>query len=411
VQEVVRAAPAGGVLGRGLGRSYGDAALNAGGRILRLPPPTGPVELDTGSGVARVPAGASIDGLLRDLVPRGWRLPVMPGTRYVTVGGAIAADVHGKNHHDDGSFGRWVRELTLVDGCGDIRVLSPSADPDAFWATVGGMGLTGVVTEAELLVEPTVSTSIQVRTRRFTTLPEVMEAMATSTNRYHVAWVDAVPGKQFGRSVLDEGDDNVTADEVLKFAPRPALPTPAVPVNVVQPWLVKRFNAVWWRHAPADTTRLVPMSKFFHPLDGVGSWSRAYGRRGFLQWQMAVPFAAADLVELSLRRLAESGAVPSLVVLKRFGEATPGPLSFPVPGWTLAVDVPVGHPALGSVLDGLDEAVADSGGRVYFAKDSRMSPSVVARMYPRLDEWRAQRSRLDPDGRFASDLARRLELA
>jgi decaprenylphospho-beta-D-ribofuranose 2-oxidase len=184
-----------------------------------------------------------------------------------------------------------------------------------------------------------------------------------------------------------------------------------VPVNVVQPWFVKRFYAIWWRNAPADTTHLVPMSRFFHPLDGVGSWSRAYGRRGFLQWQMAVPFAAADLVELSLRRLAESGAVPSLVVLKRFGEATPGPLSFPVPGWTLAVDVPVGHAALGSVLDGLDEAVADSGGRVYFAKDSRMSPSVVARMYPRLDEWRAQRSRLDPDGRFASDLARRLELA
>lgn len=405
------ASASGQVLVRGLGRSYGDAAQNDGGTVVVLPGRPPRIDLDEQAGTVRVGAGTSIDALLRDLVPKGWRLPVMPGTRHVTVGGAVAADVHGKNHHVDGSFGRWVRELDLVDGRGDVRTLAPDVDPDAFWATVGGMGLTGVVTDAVLSVERVVSTRMRVRTRRFRDLGDVIQAMEVSPHRYHVAWVDAVPGRGFGRSVLDEGDDNDEPDETLSFAPYPALPVPAVPVNLVRPGLKKAFNELWWRRAPQDRSWLVPMSRFFHPLDGLGSWSRAYGRRGFLQWQIAVPFAAAPLLERSLRLLGDSGAVPSLVVLKRFGDASPAPLSFPIPGWTLAVDVPVGPPRLLDVLARLDEEVADAGGRVYLAKDARMSAATFKRMYPRLDEWRGTRDRLDPDGRFSSDLARRLEIA
>jgi decaprenylphospho-beta-D-ribofuranose 2-oxidase len=334
----------------------------------------------------------------------------MPGTRYVTVGGAVAADVHGKNHHADGSFGRWVDALSLVDGGGELRELSRTDDPDAFWATVGGMGLTGIVAEATLSVEPVVSTQMRVRTRRFRDLDAVLRAMESSHDRYHVAWVDACPGRGFGRSVLDEGEDNQQPDENLRFSPRRPVPMPAVPVNVVRPSLTRVFNELWWRRAPDDDVGLVPLSRFFHPLDGVGSWFRAYGPRGFLQWQMAVPFSAEHLVRRSLQVLGEAGAVPTLVVLKRFGESTPAALSFPIPGWTLAVDVAAGHRQLPRLLAQLDEEVVDAGGRVYLAKDARMSAATFARMYPRLAEWRAVRDRLDPDARFGSDLARRLEI-
>jgi len=410
VRGVIRTAGRGGVLARGLGRSYGDAAQNDGGTVVTLHAGHDELDLDSAAGIVRVPAGASIDRLLRELVARGWRLPVMPGTRFVSVGGAAAADVHGKNHHVDGSFGRWVDELSLVDGCGDERKLSPAADPDAFWATIGGMGLTGIITGAVLKVEPLVSTQVQVRTRRFRELDAVIRAMETSPYRYHVAWVDAAPGGGFGRSVLDEGDDHDLPDDELLFAPRRPVPMPPLGVNVVRPSVTKMFNELWWRRAPQDRHWLVPMSRFFHPLDGLGGWSRAYGRRGFLQWQIAVPFGAEALLERSLRALCKIGAVPSLVVLKRFGESSPAPLSFPVPGWTLAVDIAVGPPWLPQLLTRLDEEVADAGGRVYLAKDARMSPEAFSRMYPRVEQWRSVRDRLDPEGRFASDLARRLEL-
>ena len=236
--------------------------------------------------------------------------------------------------------------------------------------------------------------------------------MESSQDRYHVAWVDAAPGRGFGRSVLDEGDhDDDGPDADLRYAPRAPVPAPRLPFNVVRPRVIGAFDALWWRRAPSDRVGRVTTSAFFHPLDGVGSWNRLYGPRGFLQWQIAVPLQARPLVERSLRMLATSGAVPALVVLKRFGAASPAPLSFPVPGWTLAVDVAAGPRALLPLLDRLDREVADAGGRVYLAKDARMRRDVFERMYPRLDEWRMVRDDLDPRGVFTSDLARRLGLS
>ena len=411
VSAAVSAAGSDGVVARGLGRSYGDAAQNASGVVVAPIEPDAPIELDSARGRVHATAGTSLERLLRFLLPRGWRLPVLPGTRFVTVGGAIAADVHGKNHHVDGSFSRWVHDLRLVDGRGYVRDLAPDRDPAAFWATVGGMGLTGVVTSATLAVEPVVSTSIRARTTKFTDLDAVMDAMERSPARYHVAWVDAARGSGFGRSVLDEGDHAETPDEALRYAPRVRVAAPPLPVNIVQPWVVAAFNKAWWRRARDQHETLVPLTKFFHPLDGVAQWPRLYGPSGFLQWQMAVPFTARHLVEESLRALVAAHAVPSLVVLKRFGASSPAPLSFPIPGWTLAVDIAAGHPGLRPVLDRLDEQVADAGGRIYLAKDARADAATVARMYPRLAEWREERDRLDPDQRLCSDLARRLKLA
>lgn len=398
----------GGVLARGLGRSYGDAAQNAGGHVIAPLAPDAPIEIDRDAGVVRLSAGTSIERALRTLLPQGFTLPVLPGTRFVTVGGAIAADVHGKNHHCDGSFGRWVREIGLVDGNGEVRVLSPASDADAFWATVGGMGLTGVICWAVVQLVPVRSAAISVRTRRLADLDSVMDAMVASPARHHVAWVDASSRSTLGRAVLDEGD---YADESSRtYDPRRPAPAPRLPVNVVRPLAIRAANAARWRRTPRDRQATVPFTTFFHPLDAVGDWHRLYGPGGLVQWQMVVPIAHRSLVEASLRHLVDAGLPPSLVVLKRMGSASPAPLSFPIEGWTLAVDLPGRRPGMNRALDELTARVVDAGGRIYLAKDSTAAPAHVSAMYPRLADWREVRDRLDARGVLRSDLARRLAL-
>jgi decaprenylphospho-beta-D-ribofuranose 2-oxidase len=401
-----------GVLARGMGRSYGDAAQNGGGHVLARIDPFAAMELDATNGRLRVSAGTSLERIQRSSFAQGWRLPVVPGTRFVSVGGAIAADVHGKNHHVDGAFGAWVEELSLIDGSGRDRTLSPASEPQEFWATIGGMGLTGVVTSATLRLVRVGSSRMTVRTRRFDALDDVFEAMSSSTWRYHVAWVDASNSTAFGRAVLDEGEHLADPpDAPLIYAPRAPVPVPPLPANLITSAAVTMFNRMWWRRAPVDTTHTVGYSRFFHPLDGVGHWHRLYGRRGLLQWQTVVPFAARSLLTDALETLTRAkGVNPALVVIKRFGAAAPAPLSFPMPGWTMAVDLPAGAPGLGVVLDALDERIADAGGRVYLAKDSRVPARLLPRMYPRLEQWRGDRDSLDPRRVFQSDLSRRLGL-
>jgi len=408
------------VAARGLGRSYGDAAQCAGGIVVDCTGLDQVLELDLGRRRIRVRAGASLDALLRLLVPKGLFLPVTPGTRHVTVGGAIAADVHGKNHHRDGSFGAHVEELVLVSPTGR-HVASRAADPELLTATLGGLGLTGIVEEATFSLVPIATSRLVVDTERARDLEDLLARMAERDDeyRYSVAWLDCLArGRHLGRGVLTRADHaarealGVGRRDPLAYDPRTrvSVPFPA-PARLLNEVSVAAFNEAWYRRAPrVRRGELQSIPRFFHPLDGVGRWNLLYGRSGFTQYQFVVPFGAEEALRRVVERLA-SARVPSfLAVLKRFGPSGEGHLSFPTPGWTLALDLPLGRPGLAALLDDLDEVVAEAGGRVYLAKDGRLRPDLIASMYPRLESWRTLRRRVDPDGVLATDLARRLGL-
>jgi decaprenylphospho-beta-D-ribofuranose 2-oxidase len=405
-----------GVIARGLGRSYGDPAQVAGGTVVDLSAFSTISAIDERTHAITVGAGVSIDTLLHHILPLGYFVPVTPGTRQVTIGGAIAADIHGKNHHVDGSFANHVVSMDLITPVGP-RTVTRESDPELFWATAGGMGLTGIVTAATITLLPIASTVVSVDTTRHRNLDEVMAAMVDGDHRYRysVAWVDCMTsGATMGRGVLTRGD-HAPADA---GRPRTTLPTGAsvaIPFNA-PPGLLNRlsitaFNEAWYRKAPKERIGgIESISTFFHPLDGVANWNRLYGPRGFVQYQFAVPDAASATVATAIERLAASKVPSFLAVLKRFGVGDPGPLSFPTAGWTLALDLPVGPPALPAVLDDLDDLIAGVGGRIYLAKDARLNPAHLEAMYPALAEFRAVADRVDPERRLTSDLDRRLNL-
>lgn len=409
-----------GVLARGLGRSYGDAAQNGGGTVVDMTPRDRVLSVDAATALVEVEAGVSLDHLMQVLLPLGLFVPVTPGTRQVTVGGAIAADIHGKNHHVDGSFGGHVVAMDLLCADGSIRQLTPASE--LFWATVGGMGLTGLVLRATVRMKKVESAHCLVDTERCTDLDDLLGRMAEGDHRYtySVAWIDCLArGSSLGRSVLTRGWSATLEqlphrlrDHPLDFRPRQlAVAPPVFPSGLLNRATVAAFNEAWYRKAPrVRRGEIQGIAAFFHPLDAVAHWNRIYGPRGFLQYQFVVPFGAEDTLRRCLEMLSEAGQASFLAVLKRFGPSSPGHLSFPTPGWTLALDVPIGAGILGGLLDRLDEEVLAAGGREYLAKDSRLPASSIERMYPRLDQWREVKRAADPDGVFTSDLARRLGL-
>ncbi len=409
-----------GVVARGLGRSYGDAAQNAGGLVARTTRLDGVTDLDDEAATVTCEAGVTLDSLIRGLVPRGWFPTVVPGTAFVTVGGAIASDVHGK--YRLGSFCDSVVRMRVWTPARGVVTCSADEEADVFWATAGGMGLTGVVVDATLRLHRLQSSLMRVDTERTTDLDDCMERMLDSDDRYRysVAWIDSLAsGRHLGRSVITRGDhatlDDLAPNErsgALALDEGLRLTAPSwVPSGMLSPLTVRAFNEVWYRKAPrSERDRLQSIAGFFHPLDGVTGWNRIYGPRGFLQYQYLVPYGAESVVRATLERLSAARCASFLAVLKRFEHSNAGPLSFPAPGWTLALDIPVGRAGLSDLLDGVDRLVTDAGGRVYLTKDGRTSPDLLPAMYPRLDEWRSTRDALDPEGAVRSDLGRRLGL-
>jgi decaprenylphospho-beta-D-ribofuranose 2-oxidase len=412
-RSVLELPPRGGIA-RGRGRSYGDQAQRGGGHTLDLEPMRriGPIAAD---GTVVAEAGVTIDALLQRCVPEGWFVPVTPGTRVVSMGGAVAADIHGKNHHRDGAFGSHVVWLDLVLADGSTIRTGPDQEPELFWATIGGLGLTGVVSRVCIRLIPIETSVVLVDTQRFERLDEVLEAMvaADATAPYSVAWVDCL-GSRRGRSVLTTGRFALgdEADPRRRAAGGRTVTVPPLGRrSLLRASTVTAFNAAWFHAAPRRRiAEPQSIARFFHPLDGVAEWPRLYGGHGFCQWQFVVPDEAVGLVTSAIDELAAARVPTFLAVLKRFGPASPAPLSFPLTGWTLAVDIPARVVGVDAVLDRLDAQVAEAGGRIYLAKDARLHPRHVPTMYPRLDEWRVVRERVDPHRRFVSDLAERLHL-
>jgi decaprenylphospho-beta-D-ribofuranose 2-oxidase len=421
---VVKEAQQRGVIGRGLARSYGDAAQNAGGDVVHTVGLDRLLALDTERGRARVEAGVTLDWLMHTLVPLGWWPVVTPGTRQVTVGGAIGSDIHGKGHHRDGSFAVNVDSFVLeTPGLGTLTV-TPENQPDVFWATAGGMGLTGLILEATIKLLPIETSMMRVDSERCADLDTLMARMVETEAgaHYSVAWIDSLArGGSLGRSILELGEharrDDLPATQrstsrALAFAPFDrAVAPPWFPPGLLNRWTVAAFNELWFRKAPAKAEgHLIPAAAYFHPLDMVQGWNRIYGRPGFLQYQVVLPDGQEVALRTLMEKLSAAHCASFLTVLKRFGPGDPGPLSFPRPGWTLALDIPSNIAGLRPLLDRLDDLVVEAGGRVYLAKDSRLRPDRLEAMYPEIDRWRAVRDRLDPDRRLQSDLARRLNL-
>ncbi len=399
------------LLPHGLGRSYGDSCLNDGGALLDTRGLDHFIAFDPERGLLRCEAGVTLEAILASFVPRGWFLPVTPGTKHVTVGGALANDIHGKNHHRCGTFGRYVTRFELLRSDGRRLVCSPQENRELFRATIGGLGLTGLVTWVEFALKRVASAWIDCESVRFWRLEQFFELTQDSDARfeYTAAWVDDLArGAARGRGFLFRG--NHAGGGRAPAAPRRAGPRFTVPAYapswLLHPWAVRAFNALYFRRQRADVVRaLRHYDPFFYPLDAVGDWNRLYGRRGFVQYQCVVPLddACAAVGEI-FDSVAAHGEASYLVVLKQFGDLpSPGLLSFPRPGATLALDFPHRGVRTLELLDALDGIVRRRAGRVYPAKDARMSAASFQAYFP---EWRELAAHVDPA--FSSSFWRRV---
>ncbi len=391
----------------GMRRSYGDACLNDGGRAIDMTRLDRVLGFDAESGMLHVEAGAQIGQLLNIFAPKGWLPPVMPGTGFATVGGAIAMDVHGKNHHGAGSFGCHVTEITLMTPKGP-KVLSPSKNATLFKATVGGLGQTGPIASARVQLLRAKGDVMIVTERRVEGWDEFLALLDASEATYSVGWLDATArGNALGRGILEEAETGAGLVPPAKRGKRIPLDAPAFAVS---PGIVRTFNAAYWRRVPDKGRTVVkPIDDFFFPLDKIHDWNRLYGKTGFHQFQCVVPIEASAALRTMLDRIAGSGLASPLAVLKRMGPGRAGMMSFPMEGYTLAVDFPNRNGA-DRLISELERATADAGGRIYLAKDALAAPETVRAMYSERAKWAKTVKAADPDGHFLTDIVRRLEL-
>ncbi|MET4047224.1 decaprenylphosphoryl-beta-D-ribose oxidase [Rhodococcus sp. 1163] len=411
-----------GVIARGLGRSYGDNAQNSGGLVIDMTALNGIHSIDAGTRIVDVDGGVSLDQLMRAALPFGLWVPVLPGTRQVTIGGAIGTDIHGKNHHSAGSFGNHVRSMELLTADGEIRHLTPSGkNAKLFWATVGGNGLTGIILRATIEMTPTETAYFIADGDVTRNLDETIALHSDGSENnydYSSAWFDAIAAPpKLGRAAVSRGSlarldqlPEKLQKDPLRFNAKPLLTFPDVfPNGLANKFTLGAVGQAWYLKAGNYRNKVQNLTAFYHPLDMFGEWNRAYGSNGFLQYQFVVPPEAVDEFKKIIVDIQKSGHYSFLNVFKLFGPGNKAPLSFPIPGWNICVDFPI-KAGLGEFVRELDKRVLEFGGRLYTAKDSRTSAETFHAMYPRIDEWIKVRRSVDPTGVFASDMARRLEL-
>ncbi|MDK8583729.1 FAD-binding oxidoreductase [Corynebacterium pseudodiphtheriticum] len=418
-----------GVIARGMGRSYGDPAQNAGGLVIDMQRFNKIHSIDPDTALVVVDGGVTLDQLMKAALPYGLWVPVLPGTRQVTIGGAIGPDIHGKNHHSAGSFGNHVVSMDLLVASGEILTLKPEGsedDPDGelFWATVGGMGLTGIIVQATIRMTKTETAFFIADGDLTSNFDETIEFHADGSEHnytYSSAWFDAIsPEPKLGRAAISRGSlatlDQLKelspklAKDPLKFSAPQLVTVPDIFPNFTMNKLtMKAVGQAWWLKSGEYRDQVQNLTQFYQPLDLIGEWNRGYGSRGFLQYQFVVPREATSELKSIVRSIQASGHYSALNVFKLFGEGNRAPLSFPMPGWNICVDFPI-KPGLGHFLDELDKRVLDFGGRLYLAKESRTSAEKFHQMYPQMQSWLDTRNQIDPTGVFASDMSRRLEL-
>lgn len=411
----------GATLARGLGRSYGDAAINTDQQVILMERMNRFYSFDNQTGILRAEGGVSLAEILDAFIPRGWFLPVTPGTKFATLGGCFATDVHGKNHHVQGTFSNHVKEIELLLADGSHCRCSPTVRSDLFWATAGGLGLTGIITEVTLQLTPIETSLVSVTYRAMDNIYDLLDYLdRPNTEHYSVAWIDCLSkGNALGRSIVMDAHHakSIELSESQKKVPLSAPSSKSLTIPCFFPnwtinrWVVRGFNSIYYSVHSRKHKALVDFNAYFYPLDAINHWNRIYGKKGFLQYQCVIPLHhAKNGMPAILKKLAGSCNASFLAVLKRFGPQGKGLLSFPFEGITLALDIPIASQRIFSLLDQLDELVMSYDGRVYLAKDARLSPKAFCAMYPRYREWMQVKKTVDPHTRFNSDLARRLEM-
>jgi decaprenylphospho-beta-D-ribofuranose 2-oxidase len=405
-------------LARGLGRSYGDAAVSARARIIKTEKLNRLLRFDSNSGALSCEPGVTFEDILNTFVSRGWFPPVTPGTKHVTMGGAFAADIHGKNHHIDGSFSDFVESIVLLDAAGQQTRCSRLENADLFWASAGGMGLTGLISELTIKLRAVKSPHIKLKKIRCANLNDTFNAIEKHEKEYHysVSWIDALAsGRAAGRSILILGShaENPAGEtSIARQNGRGAITVPFdMPGWLLNRYSISAFNELYYSLSSADgEDKLSHYEPYFYPLDSLSNWYRLYGRSGFIQYQCVLPLEKSrEGMEEILQMSSRSGRSSFLAVLKKFG-AGHGFLSFPMPGYTLTLDMPVKH-GLFEFTRQLDEIVIKYGGRVYLAKDSCVSAEDFRLMYrDRVEEWLKVKRAVDPANRFSSALSERLRL-